>query len=234
MKPSLADMVLEILKGTAPQEIQKKYYLIIKTIVAKKVRLIFSEKNYTEIEDLAQEITQDFFLWLLREDIKKKFTQRKERLTSGYLIRKINGLVIDYLRKIDTLRKYIPENLSQNLYNPKGEEDEKLTLEDTIIDKSASLEMVDWKITAIAFLNTLNKKLNEEQMRTFCHWIFRDKYSVDCFLESLSSSAKYKRVERLKKALKEILEKNTLDMEEWKTFIELMEIYCQKQFGKCV
>ncbi len=234
MKQTFADIVLEILRGEEPKEIQKRYYLTVKAVVAKRVRLYFPIEDYKEIEELTEEITQDFFLWLLKEDTKKKFSQRKERLTSGYLLKKISGLVIDHLRKIDTLRRHIPESLDKNLNNPQGEKDERQTFGEVISDEINPLEVVDWRTMALAFLNTLEKQLKEEQLRALCHWIFRDKYSVDCFLEGLSSSAKYKRVERLKKTLRELLKRNPLEAEEWKTFIELMEIYCQKHFGKCV
>jgi hypothetical protein len=233
-KTTLADIVLEILNGGKPEEVKRKYYLTVKAVVAKRVRLYLSAEDINEIEEIAQDITQDFFLWLLREDVKKGFTKRKERLTSGYLLKKINGLIIDYLRKVDTLKKHIPESLDQSLTNSSVQSDNKLSLGEIISDKKSALEEIDWKTTALAFLNTLEKHLKEEQLKTLCHWIFRDKYSADCYLENLSPSAKYKRVERLKKALKEILERNPLDVEEWKAFIELMEIYCQKRFGQCV
>ena len=234
MKQTFADIVLEILRGKELNEIQRRYYLVVKTVIAKRVRLYFQTADYKEIEDLTEEITQDFFLWLLREDTKKEFSQKKARLTSGYLLKKISGLVIDRLRKVDTLRKHISESLDKRLHNLQGDEDEKQTLGDVIPDKENPLENIDWKAGASAFLSIVEKHFKEEQLRTLCHWIFRDKYSTDCFLEGLTPSAKYKRVERLKKVLKELLEKNPLEVEEWKSFIELMEVYCQKRFGKCV
>ena len=234
MKQRLEEMVLSILNEEKPKEIQKMYYLLIKKRIAKKVNTYFPYEDYRELERIAEDITQDFFLWLLRENTKKNFTGRRERLTAGYLLKKINNLIIDYLRKVDTLRKHIPESLDKHIYNHKEGEDQKRTLEDNIAQEMFLLEEIDWKTTAAAFLNTLEKRLKEEHIRTLCHWIFRDKYSVDCFLENLSPSAKYKRVERLKKTLKEILEENPLELEEWKAFVDIMETYCQKRFGKCV
>ena len=233
-KTTLVDIVLEILNGRKPEEVKKKYYLTVKAVVAKRVRLYLSAEDINEIEEIAQDITQDFFLWLLREDVKKGFTKRKERLTSEYLLKKINGLIIDYLRKVDTLKKHIPGSLDQSPTDSSPQSDNKLALGDIISDKKNTLEEIDWKTAAVAFLNTLEKHLKEVELKTLCHWIFRDKYSSDCYLNDLSPSAKYKRVERLKKKLKVILERNPLEVEEWKAFIDLMEIYCQKRFGQCV
>ncbi len=233
MAKTLSEMVLEILEGKEISELQRRYYLVVKGIVAKKVRRYFSKADYKEWEEITQDITQDFFLWLLREDKKKNFSKRKHRLTAGYLLRKINNLVIDYLRRIDTLSKHIPYSLDTKIKDSKGNEDEVLTYGDTVPSEDKNLEKSDLLAIARAFLKLLEEKLNEEQIKTLCHLIFREKYSVDCFLEGLTPSTKYKRVERIKKTLREIFKENPLTVEEWKTFVELMEIYCQNRFGKC-
>ena len=234
MEQGFVGMVLDILKGEKDIDSLRKYYLYIKRIVARKVRRYFPYSEFKELEAITEDITQDFFLWLLRESNRERFLKRKERLTAGYLLKKIDGLVIDYLRKADTLQKHIPFSVDETFKNQTEKGESKETHRDKLEDKNFVLERVDWEIAATALLRTLEKKLNEEQMKTLCHWIFRDKYSTDCFLDGLSPAAKYKRVERLKKALKEILEQNPVEVEEWKTFIELMELYCQKRFGKCV
>jgi len=228
----LTDIVLEILKGTNKNEILKRYYLFVKRIVAKKVRLYFTQADHRELEQITEDITQDFFLWLLREDLKKKFTLRKARLTNGYLLKKINNLILDYLRKKDTLNKYIPYSID-NVVKGKNFGEEK-TFSDLLPKEDLSYEKIDWYSSAIAFLKTLEKNLKEKEIKTLCHWIFREKHSADCFLNELTKMAKYKRVERLKSKLREILNRNPIDEEEWQVLIELLEFYCQKRFGKCV
>jgi len=231
-KYNLTDIVLEILKGSNKNEILKRYYLFIKRIVAKKVRLYFTQADHQELEQITEDITQDFFLWLLREDLKKKFTLRKTRLTNGYLLKKINNLVLDYLRKKDTLNKYIPYSID-NVVKGKHSEEGK-TFSDLLSKEDLSYEKIDWYSSGIAFLKTLEKNLKEEEIKTLCHWIFREKYSIDCFLNELTKMAKYKRVERLKLKLRGILNNDPIDEEEWQVLIELLEFYCQKRFGKCV
>lgn len=242
MKKSLAEIVLEILKSKEPTAEIKRYYLFVKRAVAQKVRNYFPDADNNEIETITEDITQEFFLWLLKEDTKKGFTLKKTRLTSGYLYKKINGLIIDYKKKLSVsvltregkeIKVSRFESLDKKLDNPKGEGKEQ-TFEELLKDERAPLEAVNWKITAVGFLKLLEKQLKEEHIKTLCHWIFREKYSADCFLEGLTSSAKYKRVERIKKTLKEIFKNHPLEREEWQAFIELMETYCQKRFGGCV
>ena len=242
MNKSLVEIVLEILKSKEPSKEIKKYYLIVKQVVAKRVRNYFPNADNNEIETITEDITQEFFLWLLKENSKKKFTQKETRLTSGYLYKKISGLIIDYKKKLtvsfltnEGKDIKIPrfESLDKKLTNPKDNGKEK-SFEEVLTDERTPLEAINWEITAVGFIKLLEKQFNQEQLKTFCHWIFRDKYSTDCFLKELSSSAKYKRVERLKKAIRELLQKHPLEVEEWKAFIELMENYCQKRFGKCV
>ncbi len=230
MDKPLKDIVWEILKSDKPDKTKKHYYLFIKKIVAQKVRSYFPQEDYQSWEYLAEEITQDFFLWLLKEENKRKFLENKDRFTSGYFVKKINGLIIDHLRKVDTLQKHIPISLDEKI----EDESKNLTLKDFITDKKFELESIDWIATAGAFIKTLENELKEDYLKTLCYWIFRDKYSTDCYLENLSSAAKYKRIERLKKLLREILERHPLEKEEWQKFVELMEVYCQKRFGKCV
>lgn len=224
----IKDLVLDILKEKDTKN-RQKYINAIKGIIYKKVCRFFPKADYRELEEIANDITQDFFLWLIKENTKKKFVENKERLTNGYLHKKIANLIIDYLRKVDTLEKHIPISLDKTI-----NEEEKTTFADIIPSDENKLELLDYKAVAVSFLRLLEQKLKEEQIKTLCHWIFRDIYSVDCFLKDLSSAAKYKRVERLKKSLKELLLQNPLEQEEWKAFIDLMQDYCQKRFGKCV
>ena len=226
----LKDIVLSILKDKTSEDLQK-YYLYLKRIIYKKVYKYFLKADYRELEEITNDITQDFLLWITKENTRKKFTENKTRLTSGYLHKKITNLIIDYLRKVDTLEKYIPLTLDKPI---REDEEEKTTFAELIPSEENRLELVDYRTVAVSFLKLLEQKLKEEQLKTLCHWVFRDIYSVDCFLKDLSSVAKYKRVERLKKTLKELFLQNPLEKEEWKALIDLLQEYCQKRFGKCV
>jgi len=230
----LVQMVLAILDGSASEKQQEEFYKVIQAIAAKFVFRRFESFNGETVglNEITRDVTQEFFAWLSAEDKKKGFSQRKHRLTNGYLLKKLNNIVFDYWKREVTRNKYVPASADTPVYT--SEEDDELTLLDVAPSEDELLKLADLKPVALDFVNLLERKLNDENLKTLCHLIFREKYSADCFLEGLSSAAKYKRVERIKKTLRELLKENPLTEEEWKVFVNLMEDYCQNRFGKCV
>jgi len=114
--------------------------------------------------------------------------------------------------------------------NPYSEEEENIKTEERIASQAydylKNLKIKHW-------FNELKNKLNEKDEETFCYYLFKWLLKKEMELKKINKNALYKRWERLKIKLQNILGAQ-LEEEDLEEIKELFEVYmsevCQKKY----
>jgi len=175
-----------------------------------------------DIEDLFH----DFYLNKIlhkRENFIKIFRTDQEGIISY-----IKTSIRNYLK--DKLEKKRLEEISITL-NTK--ENETINIVE-LTNNPDSFKPIEY-MEAVEITGEIQKFLTKDELKTLCHIVFKSKADSNYCLEDLSSDAKYKRIERLRKnKLKSFVEKHSFSVEGFELFLKefLMSEICRKICSK--
>jgi len=223
--------ILPLLKGE-PVPDYSKFEHQVKRLIKKVFSTHFDpgiealfKKYYgdTYIEDLFQEL-------ILRFVKNKEFYFKLKFINERYLFRVIENLIYRHL-STNFQQKKREFSLEDMLAG--AEEDEEVIFQEVVgsytYDYIKGLKLYHW-------LNLLTSRLKEEDERLLCFYLYKNLKGVEFDL-GLKRNVIYKRWERLKKKLKNILGKD-LDEDDWEELKEFFELYmsevCEKKYYKRV
>lgn len=164
-------------------------------------------------DNYLEEIYSTFVLKLLSN---KELILSKPKVSFSYLASMIKNTIMDLYRK----KSFLYE-ISVQAFQDTGEEEGNL---EEVIFKIESPNYTPLEVYDL--LKKVTSYLDDKDKETLCYYIAKE-LGEDFEVKTLSKNALYKRWERLKKKLREILEE--INEELWKYFVDLyMSEVCRK------
>ena len=217
--------IFPLLKGKKPDDPSfSRDYLKFKYSIKKLIKKTFSYAFTPQIEalfkkaygeDYLEDLFQEFLLRLVQN---REIVLQLEFINERYLLSIIQNIIYYHLSSGFRL---IEKQISFEELNPDPEKEEKVKAEEKIApqayDYLKKLKITHW-------LNELQIKLDEKDEEAFCYYLFKILLKKEMELKSLSKTALYKRWERLKTKLRNILG-TYLEEKDFEELKELFEIY---------
>lgn len=222
--------IFPLLKG---KKLKEKDFEEFKNSIKKIIKDVFKQKFTYKNEFLFKKAYGETYLDELFQEFIVRIFQNKETIL------KCNFIDRNYL--FSMIQNMICRHLSSNLKLLKNqinfedlgflyEEQEKVK----VIEKLAP-QAFDYlkEIRIIHWLNELKRRLDEKDEETLCYYLYKILYKKEMVLKNLNKTLLYKRWERLKVKLRNILG-NIIENEEIEKSKEFFERYvseiCQKKY----
>ncbi|NPA39567.1 MAG: sigma-70 family RNA polymerase sigma factor [Thermodesulfobacteria bacterium] len=218
--------IFPLLKGERVQNFPK-----FETKVKRLIKKTFKNHFTPEIEKLFQKYYGDTYIEDIFQEFLIRLIQTKDLILNldfvheKYLVKIIENLIY---RQLSSNFKFYNKKVSLENF-PYVEEDVVATdaFPSYTYDYTKRLKIVHWT-------NVLSKRLKKPEQEVLCCYLYKSFLNKE-FPTEFSSSAVYKRWERLKKKLKNVLGRELKDegLEELKDFFEFyVSEVCEKMYYK--